>query len=268
VRSSFLVLVAVFAMFLSACEGEGGAQGAANETQPVEAAPKVVLPPSDFGAKPTSFSISLSWVAPTGEPEVDQYVLYRNGSAIESVDGSTTTHVDDHLTPGEDYSYEIEARAGELISERVGVEARTPIPPLRAARVVGVFNVRTKQLSASGYRTHPVQNFGWRLRPRCSEGSCDIRWNDLQSRRIRSVLERRGARYKGTYRGVFNTTCAGARSVSVVRIRFRVAAARMIDGEWRATRLKGMLYQTEASQLGCVSSYARTSLRARLIRWA
>jgi hypothetical protein len=40
----------------------------------------------------------------------------------------------------------------------------------------------------------------------------------------------------------------------------------MIKGEGRATRLKGMFARSEASQLGCVPSHARTSFRARLIR--
>jgi hypothetical protein len=42
----------------------------------------------------------------------------------------------------------------------------------------------------------------------------------------------------------------------------------MIEGEWRATRLKGMFAQSEASQLGCVPSHAKVSLSARLVGWA
>lgn len=269
-RSSFLVLVAISAVFGSACMGESeSGERATTETKPaatVEAAPDSVLPPSGFSAEPSAFSISLSWVGPSGEPAVDQYVLYRNGTRLGDVDGSTATYTDDRLAPGRGYSYEIEAHAGELVSDRVAVEARTRVPPLRAARVAGVFNVRTKELAASGYVEHPVPTYGWQFRPRCNGGACDVRWNDLQRKRIRTILKRRAARYRGTYTGSFNVLCSGAQVTSVVEIRFKVEAARPIAGEWRATRLTGTLSQSEAPQLGCVSSQARLSLRARLLR--
>jgi hypothetical protein len=53
--------------------------------------------------------------------------------------------------------------------------------------------------------------------PPSSEGACEVRWRDLQTKRTRAVFRRRGARYKATYRGFFNTTCGGAPSTSVVR---------------------------------------------------
>jgi Fibronectin type III domain len=269
-RSSF-VLVAVSAMLAGGCMGESDedGEGAGTETEPVSTAapgPEVVPPPSDFSAKPGAFSISLSWIGPSGDPAAEGYVLYRNGTEVTGLDGSDTSYVDDGLTPGKDYSYELEAHAGDLTSDRVAVEATTRVPPVRAARVAGVFNIHTKELSASGYAEHPVPNFGWQFRPRCTEGPCDIRWHDLQRKRIRTVLARKRARYSGTYTGPFYVTCAGAETTSVVEIRLKVEAARAIAGEWRATRLTGTLTQSEAPQLGCVSSQARLSLRARLIR--
>jgi hypothetical protein len=258
-------------MLAAGCMGDGDedGEGEGTETGPVSTAapgPKAVLPPSDFSAKPSAFSISLSWIGPSGDPEAEEYVLYRNGTEVTGLDGSDTSYVDDGLTPGKDYSYELEARAGDLTSDRVAVEATTRVPPVRAARVAGVFNIHTKELSASGYAEHPVPNFGWQFRPRCTEGPCNVRWSDLQRKRIRTVLARKGARYSGTYTGPFNVTCAGAETTSVVEIRLKVEAARAIAGEWRATRLTGTLTQSEAPQLGCVSSQARLSLRARLIR--
>jgi hypothetical protein len=265
-----LVLAVATAALVSACMGEsasGGEEGTV-ETAPATSveAPEIVQPPGNFSARPSAFTISLSWSGPAGDPEVDVYALYRNGAEVIRLDASDTTYVDDGLTPGRDYRYEIEAHAGELISERVALEATTRVPPLRAARVDGVFNVRTKELSASGYVERSVPIYGWRFRPRCAEGACDVRWSDLQRKRIRSVLERRGTRYGGTYKGLFNVRCGTAQATSVVEIRLKVEAARPIAGEWRATRLTGTLSHSEAAQLGCVSAQTRLSLRARLIR--
>ena len=257
-------------MSASACTGESdeGERTTAERrpTTSVEAEPESVSPPSGFRARPGAFSVSLAWAAPSGEPEVDQYVVYRNGAQVVSLHGSTTTYSDERLVPGRRYSYEIEAHAGELVSEPAAVAARTRVPPLRAARVQGVFNVRTRELSASGYVEHSAPTYGWRFRPRCERGPCDVRWTDLRRKKIHAVFRRHGARYGGTYTGTFNVLCGSIQVTSVVEIRFEVDAARPIAGAWRATRLVGTLNQSEAAQLGCVSSQAELAVRARLIR--
>jgi hypothetical protein len=51
-----------------------------------------------------------------------------------------------------------------------------------------------------------------------------------------------------------------------VTIELRVDAARVIDREWRASRLVGTLDQSEAEQLGCRYSEAEFSVRARLVQ--
>ena len=59
-------------------------------------------------------------------------------------------------------------------------EATVRTPPVRDARVQGTFNVRTKELSSSGYSDLDAGTMGWQFRPRCGEGACDVRWNDLE----------------------------------------------------------------------------------------
>jgi len=266
-RSWFLI-GATMALLASACMGGGDeSEDTTGTAAPAttEAEATTVLPPSDLTAEAEAFSIVVSWVAPAGEPEVERYSVYRNDSFFRSVVAPETSFTDEDVAPGKRYSYEIEAQAGELVSDRVAVEVTTRTPPLREARVTGTFNARTKELSSSGYSDLEAGTFGWHFRPRCDQGACDVRWNDLQRKSVHALFERQGARYQGNYTGFFYVLCGGARSTSSVTIRFKVDAARPIGAEWRATRLLGTLNQSEASQLGCVSSRAKLSIRAKLI---
>ncbi len=266
-RSWFLI-GATTVLFASACmsggdEAEDSSGAAAPATGEAESAS--VLPPSDLTAEADAFSIVVSWVAPSGDPDVVRYSVYRNGSFFRSILAPEVSFTDTDVSPGKDYSYGIEARAGGLVSERVTVAATTPTPPLREARVQGTFNVRTKKLSSSGYTNLKAPTFGWQFRPRCGEGACDVRWNDLQTKKIHALIKRQGLRYRGSYNGFFYVFCDDAQATSSVTIRFKVENARTIGADWRATHLVGTLNQSETSQLGCVSSRAKFSIRAKLV---
>jgi hypothetical protein len=232
-----------------------------------DAAPTVIQPPTSLRAEPAgAFSVDLAWTAPTGEPEVERFTVYRDGAYVAAFSGAQLAYTDGRVSAGRTYDYEVVARAGDLVSEPATAEVTTPTPTLRAARLQGVFNVRTKLLSSHGYsKLGRAPIYGWRFRPRCPSGPCDVRWRDLQRASIRAVLDRHGGRYRGTYTGFFNALCSGSRTTSTVTIELKVTKARAVEGEWRATRLKGTLEQSEASQLGCVSSGATLTLRGRLI---
>ena len=269
---SWLLLGLTTALLPTACMGDeteaAGEENATNPPAPVTSAaePTSVPPPTDLTAEGSAFRVVLRWVAPVGDPPVEEYTVYRDGSLISSVSAPEVSFTDADVVPGRRYSYEVEAQAGELVSTRVAAEATIPTPPLRAARVEGIFSVRTKVLSSSGYTSLRDPTYGWQFRPRCRSGACDLRWSSLQQKRVRGLVDRHGARYQGSYTGFFNVLCSGARATSSVTIRFKVEAARPIDTEWRATRLLGTLSQSEDAQLGCVSSSAKLSIRARLVQ--
>jgi hypothetical protein len=250
---------------------DGEAEREENVTNPPapatsEAEPTSVPPPADLTAEGDAFRVVLTWVAPVGDPQVEEYTVYRDGSLISTVSAPEVSFTDEDVVPGRRYSYEVEAQAGDLVSTRVEAEATTPTPPLRAARVEGIFSVRTKELSSSGYTELRAPTYGWQFRPRCRSGACDLRWSSLQQKRVRGLVNRHGARYQGSYTGFFNVLCSGARATSSVTIRFEVEAARPIGSEWRAARLLGTLSQSESAQLGCVSSRAKLLIRARLVQ--
>ena len=141
----------------------------------------------------------------------------------------------------------------------------TPVPALRAARVEGTFNVSTRIASQTGYSSYTPTNFGWRL-------PAAVRRRPLRRPLARPAREappggteanRRPLPRRAT-RDQFFIECGGSPATSVAELDLRVDKARVIDDEWRATRLVGTLVHSEAAQLGCGSSEARLTVRARL----
>lgn len=103
------------------------------------------------------------------------------------------------------------------------------------------------------------------FRPQCAEGPCNVRWRDLHLKRLRTVLKRAGTRYRGDFTGQFLIECAGSPVTSAIALDLQVDRARLIDDEWRATYLVGTIDHSEAAQLGCGSSEAQLTVRARLV---
>ena len=79
------------------------------------------------------------------------------------------------------------------------------------------------------------------------------------------MLTRAGTRYRGDFSGQFLIECAGSPVTSAVELDLQVERARPIDDEWRATHLVGTVDHSEAAQLGCGSSEAQLTVRARLV---
>src|SRR6476659_4728088 len=56
-----------------------------------------------------SVAVDLSWTASTDDIGVTGYTVYRNGSAISTVGGGTTTYHDANVTSGTTYTYAVDA---------------------------------------------------------------------------------------------------------------------------------------------------------------
>ncbi|HXV32770.1 MAG TPA: hypothetical protein VD769_02075 [Gaiellaceae bacterium] len=268
-RKTLATVLVGAALAVSGCMGSDEDEAATTSAAPpatstAEAEPPAPPKPSGFTADAAPFEVVLTWEAPSAD--VQRFELFRDGASLAIVTGSTTSFTDEDVTPGQAYAYQIAAQAGELVSERVNADAVTPVPPLRAARIDGTFNVATRFTRKTGYGDYSRPNFGWRFVPRCRTGPCDVLVRDIHERRFRVRLERRGARYAGTYQGQFTIECEGNRSTSTVEIDLRVAAAAAIDGEWLATRVRGTMEQSEVAQFGCRSAEAAMTFRGRLPR--
>jgi hypothetical protein len=197
---------------------------------------------------------------------VQSYALYRDGVLLER-DVRGTTFTDTATAPGREYTYEIEAVAANgSVSDRVAVAAETHVPPLGAARLANDFAVTARFLDKSGYGDYGVPTFGWTFRPLCRKEACDVVWRDLHEKQIRTRLERRGKRYRGSYTGFFGMQCGSTYMTSSVALTLEVTMARVVEGRWVATHLKGRVEQAESEQLGCRSSRATLAVNGRLVR--
>ena len=246
------------------CMGGGGPTTDAQPAAQGDGEQSAPLPPSDLAAKAAPFRVVLTWEPP---PEgAERVEVFRDGARLALLPGTRTSYTDEDVLPDHVYNYEVASRTADLVSGRTHVTAETPAPSLGMARVEGTFDVSTRFTSRTGYSDYERPSYGWKFQPRCREGPCDVRWSDLHEKRIHGTLERTGPRYRGSYTGQFYLRCGSSPATSVVTVDLRVDAAKPIGPEWRATRLVGTLEHSEAVQLGCGSSRAELTVRARLVQ--
>lgn len=250
------------AVALVLSQGDRDVSTVAEATTPSPSPSPTILAPAGLTAEAGAFSVELRWTQPLGGgTEIRGFNVYRDGVFTGFVTQANTTFTDEEVAPGKDYTYEVAALGSGLLSEKVSVPVKTTIPPLGQARLGGIYNVRLKDTFHSGFDTFSGgYTDGWRFRPRCATGSCDVVWINMNDRDLRARFTRKGRTYRGSDSGPFNVNCGSTTVVSTVTIELRVVRARAINGEWVATRLKGTMEQTEASQLGCVFSRATYAL--------
>jgi hypothetical protein len=235
-----------------------------NPTATTPPAPSVA-PPVGFTAKGQAipFGVVMTWSAPTGQG-VQGYRIYREGVQIATPPSGTTTYMDSNVKPGKTYTYEILTRGTGLIqSARVSSDVVVPVPPLSSARFEGTFDAKMKTTSQSGYSDNLGSfTLGWNFKPKCSEGSCDVTWKDLHYKDFKTALDRKGVNYSGSDTGKFFGVCGGAKGTSTLTLTLHVVKAKVIAGEWRATKLEGTLVESHSSAFGCVSGGAHFSVTA------
>jgi hypothetical protein len=258
-RFWWLVILLVIPVSFAACDSGG------EESSPTTTAPTEVLPPEGFSAAPDGFSVVLTWSAPAGSARIVGYDLSRDGKFLESIDPEETTFTDFDVKPGKSYSYAMRSKGRGKTSEPVATDVKVRIPPLKAARLEGDFDVHAKVASQTGYESFGgPTSFAWVFRAKCREGPCNVVWKDLFDKRIHARLKRKQGTYTGDYKGVYLSRCRGSRSISSVHLVLKVAKARAVGGVWRATRIEGTLTNSEAPQFGCVSAKAVQTLKGRL----
>lgn len=260
-RSVSLAFAAAAVMVASGCNQTSGS----GSSEPTTTAAPAPLPvPTSLTLIAARDRMTLRWTAPVAG-SFEQYMILRNGHQLALVDRKTTRFVDRSTAPATRYDYAVRTTRGVTSSASAHASVRTPTPPLTAARVEGWFNVKAKTTSQSGVTGFEVETYAWDFQPRCQIGPCSGKWSGpMGSNTIHGHAERHGARYHMTYNGFFNIVCSEVHTTSAVDIKMRVTRARVIYGEWRATRLTGSLTISNAAQLGCVSSQVNQALDARL----
>lgn len=262
-----VALVAAGAIFLSGRDDEE-ASGSSATPSTDDAVAAIVRPPIGLQAEAGTSRVELRWELGPGDVDPSGFVVFRNGDALETLEPSASRFVDDEVAPATTYRYEVQALDGEGgPASSASASAETGAPPVKMARLAGVFDVRLKKLNSYGVTGIPARGTaGWRFSPECDEGACDTRWRDIGRKQLAGDLHRAGERYSTstTVRGVLQ--CSGTPTTSRITIDVRVTKADAVDGEWRATALRGTMTVDDSAQLGCRSSHIAYAVEGALAR--
>jgi hypothetical protein len=230
-----------------------------------QAPPPTVAPPVEFAAKgqTSPFGVALSWSAPVGQ-SVQGYRIFRAGFQVAAVPSDTTTYLDPNVAPGQTYTYEILTRGEGLFqSSKVSTEVKVPVPTLASARLDGSFSVKFKTTSQSGYvGTLGGFTLGWDFNPKCRKDACDVTLKDQSIKDLKTTLSRNGINYSGTDSAKFIGSCGGVPDTSTLTVELHVVKARIIEGEWRATKLVGTVVESHPAISGCTSGGAHFNVTA------
>ena len=218
---------------------------------------------TDVEAEPKPFAVRLSWTAPEGE--VEGIVVLRDGARVGRAEPGVTTFVDDSALPATRYTYVVESVHDGRFLRSETIRVKTPPASLSLARLDGVYAIDARNTSHFGL-TGVVNNLasGWRFRPVCRRGPCDVTWKDVQGNPLSGRLERSGVHYEGTGSSKF-ATCGNVSSVGTLTLRFEVVRAESVRNAWRASKLVGTFVERYPPQLGCVSAGVDYDITAKLI---
>lgn len=240
--------VAGFLLFLRGDPGDPGSSLAA---------------PRGFAADPQPFRVELTWQPPRS---AQGYSLFRDGELIETLPRDATSFVDDTVLPLQGFTYEIEAFSADVTSVRERVEVQTPAAPLGLSRLEGLYRVTAHDTRDFGFVVFDGDfRTGWRFRPQCGDGACDVGWTDVNLNGFETVLRQSGPRYSGSDRAEFGR-CGGRKTRTTWTIRLHVTNAATVKDAWRATAFEGTIAQRSPAQLGCVATGADYTIKGALQR--
>jgi hypothetical protein len=225
--------------------------------------PPALVPPTSVEASARPFAVTLRWAAPEGEAA--RLVVYRDGDRLAPPEPNRTAFVDDSVLPAVRYTYVIEAVADGKALKSDPIRVTTPPAPLGMARLDGTFMVDLRDTSHYGFSSFPgdIQS-GWRFKPKCHRGACEVTWKDAQGVALAGVLENTGPRYEGTATTRL-ASCGDLRGSGTVTVRIEVVKAGSVRDAWRATRIVGTFVERFPAQLGCVASGADYHVTGTLI---
>jgi hypothetical protein len=218
---------------------------------------------TDVEAEPKPFAVRLSWTAPEGE--IEGIVVLRDGARVGRAEPGDTTFVDDSALPATRYTYVVESVHDGRFLRSETIRVKTPPASLSLARLDGVYAIDARNTSHFGL-TGVVNNLasGWRFRPVCRRGPCDVTWKDVQGNPLSGRLERNGAHYEGTGSSKF-ATCGNVSSMGTLTLRFEVVRAESVRNAWRASKLVGTFVERYPPQLGCVGAGVDYDITATLL---
>jgi hypothetical protein len=254
---SALVLVIIGAFVWTSCTS--GGNGSLDESQRPS-------PVSNFEVANVSDSaVNLRWTLP--DTEIDALVLLRNGQKLATVGDSATRFTDNKVDPGTRYTYEIETASINVLSAPVKVTIKTGVPPVTEARLDGTYPMTFTLLSSNVVDPgRSVTHGRWRLTPLCKHGPCDEKLVSLSGNYAsRLAWIPSGQKYRGSVQQKNYYVCGSTGIDAIEAIVVTADSAKVIDGEWTATKLRGQLIYDQNENDSCFpTAHEELALQGKL----
>lgn len=191
--------------------------------------------------------VTLAWTPPEAGADPTGYRLLRDGVPLDaSLDASDLTFVDDGVTMGESYAYEVIALSTEGDSAATSpVQADVPTPPRRAAHLNGVYRVgltvrSARSIGAAFGIDNPLpgkhDTDRWAFAATCTTdvGTCPSKWSGLK----KGVIEPQGSWWRGTVDGR-PAQCADGRAPAPIEIDLETVDVDVVDQAWVVSGFRG-----------------------------
>jgi hypothetical protein len=224
--------------------------------------------PTHLVASPAPFRVTLRWKPGAGATADTVYLVYRDGSAVQTILDGSTSWTDDSVLPSSSHRYRVDAddETGRQPGS-ASIVAKTPSAPASAGRLAGVFNVKVTKTSSSGVNGIPEKGtVGWRFTPKCHTGPCSVAWVDIHHKDLAATLTQKGGVYEGSVQARGFLSCSGHDSLSTVHVTIHATKADVVSNEWRVTAVAGTMSVYTAPQLGCAAANISYSVSGAIAR--
>ena len=191
--------------------------------------------------------VTVTWTPPEGGAGPTGYRLLRDGDPLDTeLDGSELSFVDETVTIGEKYAYQVIAQSDEGDSAATeAVEARVPTPPADVAHLAGIYRVRLVVRSARSIGSafgieNPLpgkrSTDRWSFESTCGddEGSCPSIWSGLEG----SIVPR-GSSWTGTVEGLPARCGREGRAPAPIEVDLETVDVGVVDTAWVVSTFRG-----------------------------
>jgi hypothetical protein len=218
---------------------------AASGTQrstPSRATSVTTITPSPVGltvGQQTWTTVAFHWSPSPKGPVPSAFVIYRGGSSIAVIPGTTDSYSVTGLTPGSTYQYQVAARWGERESRpSPALAAATLAPPLQGDVPV---HVTTTSTPGSGASLHVGQKWSdtWTFSSNCTGNSCTLSTNaefaapGFTAQPFTMKLTSSGGGYAGSTRAEI-TKCGSVNVKNTVTLHITADKGAVQNGGWNS----------------------------------
>lgn len=194
-------------------------------------------------------TVTVSWTPPESGADPTGYRVIRDDSPLQAaIDASELAFVDETVTIGETYDYQVIALSSEGDSQASApLEATVPTPPDEAARLAGIYRVEltvesARSIGAAFGIENPIPGKRgtdrWAFSSICAddEVACPSTWSGLERG---GEIVPSGTSWKGTIDGRPAQCGSDERVPAPIDIDLRAVGAGVFDSAWVVSAFRG-----------------------------